>query len=141
MKKILKIGVFVAIVIFVLYSCAKKFMFNSIIKTVKDGYFYEEISDVTIGKMMDTLCTDSKWEYTPDESGLSIVTYTGKMKGQPVKMMFSVYNVYGSMNFQLIGFSLNGQAARSGEEFSSDDELSVVPFALYKAYKSVKKTQ
>lgn len=139
MKKILKIGVFVAIVIFVLYSCAKKFMFNSIIKTVKDGYFYEEISDVTIGKMMDTLCTDSKWEYTPDESGLSIVTYTGKMKGQPVKMMFSVYNVYGSMRFQLTDFSLNGQAAKSGDGFSSNDELSVVPFALYKAYKSVKK--
>lgn len=139
MKKILKIGVFTAIVIFVLYSCTKKFMFNSIIKTVKDGYFYEEISDVTIGKMMDTLCTDSKWKYTPDESGLSIVTYTGKMKGQPVKMMFSVYNVYGSINFQLTYFSLNGQVAENGDGFSGNDELSAVPIALYKAYKSVKK--
>lgn len=108
-------------------------MFNSIIKTVKDGYFYEEISDVTISKMMDTLCTGSKWEYTPDESSLLIVTYTGKMKSQPVKMMFSVYNVYGSMNFQLTYFSLNGQVAKNG------DELSAVPIALYKAYKSVKK--
>ena len=82
---------------------------------------------------MDTLCTGSKWEYTPDESGLSIVTYTGKMKGQPVKMMFSVYNVYGSMNFQLTYFSLNGQVSKNG------DELSAVPIALYKAYKLVKK--
>lgn len=139
MKKILKIGIFAAIIIFVLYSCAKKFMFNSIIKVVKDGYFYEEMSDVTIGEMMDALCTDSKWEYTPDESGLSIVTFKGKMKGQPVEMAFSVYNVYGSMNFQLTYFSLNGQVAENGDEFSGNDELSVVPFALYKAYKSVKK--
>lgn len=138
MKKVLKIGIFATILIFVLYSYTKRFMFNSIIKTVKDGYFYEEISDVTIGEIMDALCTEAKWEYTPDESGLSIVTFTGKMKGQPVKMMFSVYNVYGSMNFRLTYFSLNGQVA-NGDDFSSNDELSLVPFALYKAYKSVKK--
>lgn len=86
---------------------------------------------------MDTLCTNSKWEYTPNDAGVSFVTYTGKMKGQPVKMVFYVYNAFGTMVFQLNYFSLNGQAAKASVD--GLDELSAVPIALYKAYKSVKK--
>ncbi len=131
MQKLLKIGIVAAIALFILYSCGKKILFGSMIKEVKNGYFYEEISDVTIGEIMDTLCTKSKWEYTPDDSGVSYVTYTGKMKGQPVKMMFYVYNAFGTVTFQLNYFSLDGKTAEN-------EILADIPFALYEAYENVK---
>lgn len=117
-----------------LCSCSGM-LHRSIINIVRNGYFYEEISDVTIGDMMETICTDSKWEYTPDENtGMIFVTYTGNMGGMPLVMRF--FMVGGT--FQLAAFSLNGEWASNGSGLTGRDELSGIPFALYQRYQRVK---
>lgn len=137
MKKLLKIGIIVAIVFFALYSCVKKVLFDSIISVAKDGYFCEELSDVTIGEIMETLCTDSKWECTlNEETGLSVVTYTGKApEGQTVEMGFHIFTVADTHIARLSGFSVDGQEVYRGVPMTAEDELLQVPFALYEAYK------
>lgn len=138
-KKIITFVIVIIAIIAILYSCGKRKIYNTIINTVKDGYFAEVTYDVTIGEMMQTLCSDSKWEYTPDtDSGLVFVTYTGNMKGQPLKMMFLINNMGGNMMFQLNYFSLNGEEAANKYGPTGVDEIGMMPFVLYEAYRSVK---
>lgn len=137
--KIVIVLAFIVLAIIGVYSCSKNMIYRSLINTVKDGYFYEEISDVTIGDIMETICTNSKWEYTPsEETNLPFVTYTGNMDGQPLEMQFFMYNFGGTPNFRLNAFSLNGERVDNGYGLTGRDELSVVPFALYERYQRVK---
>ena len=127
-KKIITFVIVIIAIIAILYSCGKRKIYNTIINTVKDGYFAEVTYDVTIGEMMQTLCSDSKWEYTPDtDSGLVFV-----------KMMFLINNMGGNMMFQLNYFSLNGEEAANKYEPTGVDEIGMIPFVLYEAYRSVK---
>ncbi len=138
-KKILSVIIIIVAILVLIHTCGKKKIYNEIISTVKDGYFYEITQEATVGEIMETICTDSKWEYTPNtDGGLVFVTYTGNMKGQPVKMMFLINNFGGTMRFQLNYFSLNGEEADNGYGKTGKDELSMIPFVLYKVYKEVK---
>ena len=134
LKKILIVVIIIIAIIAGLYSCGKRKIYNTIIDTVKNGYFEE---------MMDTLCTHSKWEYTPNtESGLVYVTYTGTMQGQPIVMQFFVTNFAGEIMFRLDSFSLNGEITSRADDIlrtpNQSAEIDMIPYALYKAYRTVK---
>lgn len=143
LKKILIVVIIIIAIIAGLYSCGKRKIYNTIIDTVKNGYFEGVQENVTIGEMMDTLCTHSKWEYTPNtESGLVYVTYTGTMQGQPIVMQFFVTNFAGEMMFRLDSFSLNGEITSRADDIlrtaNQSAEIDMIPYALYKAYRTVK---
>jgi hypothetical protein len=139
-KKIAIIGIIVIGIIAGLFSYSKQIIYNTIINTVKNGCFSEIPEDITIGELMNTLCSDSKWEYTPDtETGAAFVTYTGRMKGQPVEMLFFITNFAGEIGFRLNSFSLNGIYASSTNYITTGvTELDMVPEVLYEAYCTVK---
>lgn len=67
MKKFLKLVIFVVAIIALLYACSKRWIENKFISTVKDDYFSEVNSSVTIEKMLDTMCTSSEWSLEPSE--------------------------------------------------------------------------
>ena len=65
MKKFLKLVLFVVAIIALLCACSKRWIENKFISTVKDDYFSEVNSSVTIEKMLDTMCTSSEWSLEP----------------------------------------------------------------------------
>lgn len=131
MKKLGKIAIFAVVVIAILYSCGKRKINNTFINTVKDGYFYGVSEDVTIGEIMKKICTDSKWECKPTETGQVFVNYSGKMNGKNLKLHFFVFNALGDMNFRLNGFEFNGDSV----DGSDPNSLEAVPYLLYEQYK------
>ncbi len=52
MKKFLKLVIFVVAIIALLYACSKRWIENKFISTVKDDYFSEVNSSVTIEKCL-----------------------------------------------------------------------------------------
>jgi hypothetical protein len=136
MKKKILITLIVAVaIITALYLFGKQRIYNTVIDTVRKGYFSEVSEEVTIGEMMNTLCSDSEWEYTPDtETGAVFVTYTGTLNGQPMKMLFFITNFAGQPIFRLNSASINGIYASNNLIAGGVSELDMVPELLYEAY-------
>lgn len=135
-KKFIRVLGVLFLVGFAIYAAAKHFLYGSIIGVVKNGYFTEDITEATIGEMMGALCSDGEWKYEVRGS-VSCVIFTGEMKGKPVEMGFQVFNVFDTPVFQLAAFSLDGKEA-AVNPLTGQDELSTIPYYLYKAYKIVK---
>lgn len=121
------------VVVFVglgIYKCSLSWASGKIIDAVKNGYFDEELPPVTIGAVMKSVCTHSKWTYTPDtESGISFVTYTGKRNGRPLKMVFYVTNFGGQIVYRINSLTVNGQ----------DVPPEKAPYVIFSTYLKNKK--
>lgn len=131
MKKLLAIVAVIIVMVAMLYSCAKKKMENKVIDTVRTGYFYEVSEDVTVGAMLNKICTRGKWDLILSESGIPSIHYTGLMDGMEVKLYFFVYPPYDSQ-FRLDVFSFGGKAITRGVS----PHIDSVPYYLFERYKS-----
>lgn len=134
MKKFLTFLIVVAVVIFGLYSCGKRKINNTFINTVKDGYFEELSYDVTVGEILEAVCTDSKWEHdlTSKEGNGQMVVYTGNLNGNPIRLVFLIYNL-GGMSFRLNSIGFNGESYAYG---TNPQEVELFMYLLYKEYRA-----
>ena len=128
MKKLFKILVVLGIVIFGLYSCSKSIIKGKFISTVKDGYFSEINEDVTIGKMMSTICKNCKWDYATTDAGTVFVTFRGTRNGYPMELDFFVRNFMGEMVFQVNRFRTNNV------ELTGKEADVGAPMVIYNTY-------
>ena len=125
MKKILKLVIFFVAIIALLYACSKRWIENKFISTVKDDYFSEVNSSVTIEKMLDTMCTSSEWSFEPSEVNQYVV-YNGTCNGEPLRLSFLVYNFGGEMRWKVSSMTYGGKSLPD-----PDDNAG---FALYEEY-------
>lgn len=129
MKKLFKILAVLGIVLFCLHACGKSKIKKKIISTVKDGYFSEIETDVTIGKMLKTICHDAKWDYVVTDSGTVFVTFEGTRNDYPMKIDFFVTNFAGQMVFRVNRFRTNQL------ELTGDEADSSAPMIIYNTYR------
>ncbi|MDE7226997.1 MAG: hypothetical protein K2N31_01590 [Treponemataceae bacterium] len=134
MRKIVKPLIFVAIIGCVVYSCGKKIVNNAIIDHVRDECFWEVADDISIGGLFYACCSDGKWEFKPSKTKATrwgAVTYTGKLNGKPLKVMFSLYLISGDFRYTLDGFSFNGEVFSRSK---NPDKVEAFPYAMYAEY-------
>lgn len=133
MKKIIIVLIAIVAVIFGLYSCGKKKISNTFINTVKHGYFAEVPEDVTVGKILSTVCTDSKWEHdlSSEEGNGQWVFYTGNLNGNPIRLGFVIYNL-GGLSFRLNTVSFDDTTISYG---INPQEIEIFAYLLYKEYR------
>lgn len=88
MKKILLI----ILALFVIGFGIWKLFTNKVINYAKDSYFCNDITDVTIGEIIDDLFTDVEWNFTTKQ-GVPRVICEGKNKfGKKIKIVFLIVN-------------------------------------------------
>lgn len=124
MKKTFKVIVLIVAIVAILYNCSKQKIKNDFISTVKDDYFYGVDGSVTIGKMLDTICSSGKWSYTPKEVN-QYVTYEGTCNGKKLELVFFVYN-FGGMSWRVDRMSYGGRDLPDPDENTG--------FVLYDEY-------
>lgn len=64
------------------------------VQCVKNGYFTEYSSDITLGELLDGFLSDSTWQYFESDDGIDIVECTGKC-------MYMDQEVEATVQFQL----------------------------------------
>lgn len=131
MKKFLKFAVGVGIVIILLYSCSKGFLNNKVVNVVKNT----EVDDgLTIGKLLKTVCKESKWEMQGLDDGMPRVIYSGKWKNKDLKMVYAIQSFAGEPHGYLVYYELGGNSFSS-----ANDDVDLIYSYLYEDYIKIKR--
>lgn len=127
MKKLTKILIGAILVVVLLYSCTKKIINDKAINVVRNSEFDE---GVTIGKVVNKICSDNKWECKTTETGQVYVIYSGKLNKKDLKMHFMIRGFAGETHYILNVWEFDGQRATRADYGDLDEML----LALYKLY-------
>ena len=125
--KFLKVVFGIALIITLLYSCSKRIVNNKAINTVRNDEFD---NGITIGKVVKTVCTDSKWKCQTTKTGQVYVIYTGKLEKKELNMQFMIRSIAGETQYILVSTEFDGKKATRAEYGDLDETL----LTLYKLY-------
>lgn len=126
MNKLVKVILFIVAVIAILYACSKRRIKNKYISVVKDNYFSEVTSSITIGEMLDTMCSKGEWSFKPSDTNQYVV-YEGTCNGKTLRLSFLVYSFGGDMRFKVSSMTYGGNKLPDPDQNAG--------YALYDEYK------